>query len=148
VITSARLRARQSHQIRTLTTVILEYELRAYTQQRNNWTDRNYDHLVDSGPILHSALPHCTSAAIKMKPFFCLLSRPAQLSVLAYQLATVALMDLCATAKSAEFYLLPACRVYLRDSTVYIISTLTTELLRAYIQKRNDRANHKFDPIS
>jgi hypothetical protein len=49
---------------------------------------------------------------------FDLLPRPVQLNVLADHLATDAfmVMDLRAAAKTTEFYLLPACRVYLHGT--------------------------------
>jgi hypothetical protein len=77
---------------------------------------------------------------------FDLLSRPAQLNVLADHLDTDTLMDLRAAAKPTQFYPLQACRAYLRDGTVYITShekrTLANEVpeydIRAYFQKRNN----------
>jgi hypothetical protein len=71
---------------------------------------------------------------------FDLLTRPAQLNVVADRLATAALADLCVADNSTEFYPLPACRLYLRDATEKL--TLRTKFpeygLRAYIQQRND----------
>jgi hypothetical protein len=63
---------------------------------------------------------------------FDLLSTPTQLNILTDHLATDALVNLRAAANTTEFYLLPACRVYLRDGTGYITSheksVLATEI--------------------
>jgi hypothetical protein len=53
---------------------------------------------------------------------FNLLPRPAQLNVLADELASEVLADLRAADQPTEFYPLTACRVYLRDGTGHITS--------------------------
>jgi hypothetical protein len=64
-------------------------------------------------------------------------------------------MDLRAAAKPTEFYMLPACRAYLRHGTGYITShekrTLTNESPEYEIrppQQRNNWTAHIYDPPS
>jgi hypothetical protein len=84
---------------------------------------------------------------------FDLLPRPAQLNVLADQLAYDALEDLRADGRPTEFYPSPACDACLRDDTVCITNqetiTPTNEFpqheIRAYIRQRNNWTGHVFD---
>jgi hypothetical protein len=73
-----------------------------------------------------------------------LLSRPAQLNVLAGELASEVLEDLRAADKPTEFYQLPARRVYLRDGPGYITSCekrrLTTNSLSTTSERPSNSA--------
>jgi hypothetical protein len=76
---------------------------------------------------------------------FNLLPRPAQLNVLADELAPEALEELRTTGQPTAFYPLPACRAYLCDGIGHITScekrTFRNEFpeyeIRAYLQQRN-----------
>jgi hypothetical protein len=86
---------------------------------------------------------------------FNLLTRPAQLNILANELASEVLADLRA-GQPIEFYPLPACRIYLRDGTGHITRyekcTLTNAFpeyeIRAYLQQRNGWNAHTLDSIN
>jgi hypothetical protein len=87
---------------------------------------------------------------------FNLLPLPAQLNVLADELASEVLADLRAADQPTEFYPLPACRVYLRDGTGHITCyekrTPTNEFpeykIRAYLQQRNGWTAHTLYSIN
>jgi hypothetical protein len=87
------------------------------------YTNRGHDVIsaLRTNPPLRLALLH-VGAHPDGNCEFDLLSRAAQLNVLADQPASEVLEDLRAAGKRTEFYPLPACRVYLRDGAGYITS--------------------------
>jgi hypothetical protein len=90
-----------------------------------SWYTKPDHDVIVSLSALRTNLPFClTSLHARAHPDgnceFDLLSRPTQLNVLADQIAFDEIEDLRAAGKSTEFYLVPACRVYLRDGTGYI----------------------------